>query len=89
MLQRRKTEAADLRDQAGGPAKRRVNVTEPRDLHALAVELGCTRGELKVAVEKVGNIVSDLASFLKGETVKSTHVENAQATAALNSLFER
>ena len=89
MLQRRKTEAAELRDQAGGPAKRRVNVTEPRDLQALAVELGCTRGELKAAVEKVGNVVSDLASFLKGETLKFTHVKKAQATAALNSLFER
>lgn len=89
MFDQRKFLTADERDQASGPAKRRVNITERRDLQALAVELGCTREELKAAVEQVGNIVSDVTSFLKGETLKSTVVDRARAAAALNSLFER
>ena len=58
---------AAQRDQAGGPAKRRVNVTEPRDVQALATELGCTQAELKAAVNEVGNIVSDVAGYLRGK----------------------
>ena len=89
MSKQRKIPTVDERDQGGDPAKRRINITEPRDLQALAVELGCTREKLRIAVEQVGNVVSDVANFLKGETLRSTHDDKAQAAAALHSLFER
>ncbi len=87
MVEQRKSLTADQRDQAGAPAKRRVNITERRDLRALATELGCTSDELKAAVAQVGNIVSDVETYLKGKTTQSTQVDKAQASAALHALF--
>lgn len=80
---------ADQRAQAGGPAKRRINITERRDLQTFSAELGCTREELKAAVEQVGNIVSDVANHLQGKTQRSTQAKKKQAAAALDSLFEQ
>ncbi len=87
MVEQRKFLTADQRDQAGGPAKRRINITEPRDLRVLATELGCSSDELKAAVVQVGNIVSDVATYLKGKATQSAQVDKAQAAAALHSLF--
>ncbi len=50
---------------AGGPAKRRINITELRDVRAWTNQLNCARDELMAAVSAVGNIVSDVANYLK------------------------
>lgn len=44
----------------------RVNMTELYAQREWANRLGCSREELRSAVDAVGNVVSDIANYLKG-----------------------
>ncbi len=48
-----------------GRARMRVNMTELYAQREWAGRLGCTREELRAAVAAVGNVVSDIANYLK------------------------
>lgn len=59
------------------PAVQRVNVTEPYSVTQWSTSLGCSKSELRAAVDVVGNVVADIEEHLQrqGAQLESGRVD--------------